>query len=73
MLQKLLGDLNDLIILILLIYVSLVFNRILKFPTKNWKTKFEEIEKTKRGTFLKIAFPLLTLFFQIKIISEMLS
>ena len=68
MVQKILGDWNDWLILILLIYLNLVFFRVIEYPSKNLEIKYETLKKTKRGTFLKIALPLLVAIFLVKAI-----
>jgi hypothetical protein len=68
MVQKILGDWNDWLILILLIYLNLVFFRVIEYPSKNLEIKYETLKKTKRGTFLKIVLPLLVVIFLIKAI-----
>ena len=68
MFQKILEDWNDWLILILLIYLNLVFFRVIEYPSKNLEIKYETLKKTKRGTLLKIVLPLLGVIFLVKAI-----
>jgi ABC-type dipeptide/oligopeptide/nickel transport system permease subunit len=72
MFQKLLGDWNDLLIFLIVLYSSLVFFGVLKYPSASWELKVEKAKSSKSGFWLKILLPLLTIFFLVKIIFELL-
>ena len=66
--QKIFDDLGDLIILILVLYVTLVFFGILKYPNEDWKIRAEKVKNGKYGILLKLALPALIVLLIVKII-----
>jgi len=66
--QRLLEDWNDLIILLIVIYLTMVFFGILKYPNESWKNKVDPVKKGKYGPFLRIALPLLAILLVVKIV-----
>jgi len=68
MLQMLFSDIDDLIIFLIFLYVTLVYLNVLGSPSIKWEQKKQNIKRGKYGNFAKIALPLLTLGFLLRII-----
>jgi hypothetical protein len=66
--QKLLGDLDDILILLLVVYISLVFFGLLKYPNEKWKAKAETLKNGKYGIIAKLALPALMVLLIVKIV-----
>jgi hypothetical protein len=64
----LLSDIDDLIIFLIFLYVTLVYLNVLGSPSIKWEQKKQNIKRGKYGDFTKIALPLLTLGFLLRII-----
>ena len=73
MMQRLLEDWNDILIFILLLYVTAVYFSIFRYPNDTWKAKIEELKASKMSRFLLVGLPLVLLGFLIKIILEVIS
>jgi hypothetical protein len=57
--QKLFDNLDNWIILVIVIYITLVFFGILKYPFERSRVKAEELKNGRYGVLIKIALPVL--------------
>jgi hypothetical protein len=63
MFQKILGDWNDLIILIIIIYLTLVYFGKIKYPNDRWQVRMEKMKNSDYDLLYKCAlFMLIALF-----------
>jgi hypothetical protein len=71
MLQTLFSDIDDLIVFLIFLYVTLVYLNVLGSPSIKWEQKKQNIKRGKFGNLAKIELPLLTLGFLLRIILHM--
>lgn len=62
MYQHLLGKWNDIIIFVVISYLTLLYFKILRAPNESWDLKMEKLRISKWGNAMKFVFPLMLLW-----------
>jgi hypothetical protein len=68
MIKNIFDKWDDLIILIILIYMMLVFFNLVKYPSESWKLKIDKLKETKFGGLFRILLPLAIILLLVKMI-----
>jgi hypothetical protein len=62
MYQHLIGKLNDIIVFLIILYLALLYFKILKAPNESWDLRMKKFRISKWGNALKFVFPLMLLW-----------